>query len=264
MKKLKKITVHTEKATITSKQLDDPVIIKYPQIILGIHANAAAVEGYSQPDGCRIQHGKMEGAPCTEIKSPRPDRGHIWLTVERVGGEMVTYGLWKDGYVNEDKTVKVEDNGPDSDIRVEIDKQTRPYDPKKKGIGKVHRYYLLSIEQEQLLHDLLHNNVTYTAGWLDPSGYQCATWAADVVETVVGESFRPDQYGYPYQYSADKNRGIVSPRIVAAMIKSYEGREETINNSTDAKQGTKPSKNPPRIPAPPEKIESDPVAIGTP
>lgn len=145
--------MHKEQAAITSKDLNDPVIIKYPQIILGIHANAKAVAGYSNKG--RIQHGRMAGAPGTEFNIPGPNQGHIWLTVTRVGGEMVTYGLWPDGYVNQDETVKIEDNGPGSDIRVNIEKI---------GIGKVHRYYLLSIEQENLLHDLLHNNVTYDAG----------------------------------------------------------------------------------------------------
>jgi hypothetical protein len=264
MAERKRVTVHKKEARITAKNLNDPVIIKYPQIILGIHANAEAVGTYSNKG--TIRHGRMAGAPDTEINNPWPDGGHIWLTVTRDGGDMVTYGLWKDGYVNPDETIKIKDNGPGSDIRVDIDKQTRPDpdDSENIGIGKVRRYYLLTIEQEKLLHDLLHKNVTYTAGWLNPSGYQCATWAADVVETVVGESYRPDQYGAPYQYSVDKKRGIVTPRIVAAMIQSYESRKATDNNPSDAKKGTKPSKNPPRIPAPTERIDIDPVAIGTP
>lgn len=227
-----KVIVHTEKATLTPKNLDDPVKILYPQVILGIHADKEASivpknfhkEWYYNKN-CQFKECSIE--QYSEINDPWIWDGHIWITVKR-NDDLKTYSLWKDGYESKNKKIRIENNGPGTDIREDIDKINTP-----KGIGIINRYYLLSIEQENLLHKLLNNNITY-----EYPNYQCATWTADIVESVAGENLHPQD-----GYYLEKTLGILTPRMVASMIKHYESTDKTDKTVGEAKIRTKPRLN---------------------
>lgn len=98
--------------------------------------------------------------------------GHAWITVT-TNGLTKYYGLWPDGH-----PVTV-NNGPGMDIRVGMEKNSKP---------KASRYYKLSDDQVKMLNSLLAKNVTW--------GYthNCSSWAHDIIWKVVHEDVDADDW----------------------------------------------------------------------
>ena len=98
--------------------------------------------------------------------------GHAWLTITE-DGVTSFYGLWPDAHP------AVINNGDGSDIRVGLEAAAK---------AVASRYYKLSDAQATHFKALMKSNV----GWRYTN--TCASWAAEVVQEIVGEEVDSDDY----------------------------------------------------------------------
>ncbi|WP_313348254.1 XVIPCD domain-containing protein [Stenotrophomonas sp.] len=92
--------------------------------------------------------------------------GHAWISVTRNGATQY-YGLWPDEHP------LVEDNGPETDIRVGMEARSR---------ASASRYYELTPEQVQKLDQALGENVE----WAYTN--TCASWSTATLTKVTGQT----------------------------------------------------------------------------
>lgn len=120
--------------------------------------------------------------------------GHAWLTIT-AEGRTCSYGLWPDGYE------QAADNGDASDIRLGLESAQD---------AVASRYYGLSPVQVVHFWSLTRLNVTWRCT------NNCASWATEVVASVVGEDVDADDY-----------LGLETPRELGRSILKLESREPT-------------------------------------
>ncbi len=115
--------------------------------------------------------------------------GHAWISIKDKGKTTV-YGLWPDAH---SRTI---DNGSKSDIRVGMEERDK---------AVASRYYSLSDAQAKHFNALMKANVA----WQYTN--TCASWASDVVQSVVGEDV-----------DADDTFGFETPRELGKSIQELE------------------------------------------
>lgn len=120
--------------------------------------------------------------------------GHAWITVTK-NGVTQAYGLWPDGHP---RTV---DNGPGTDIRIGLEGTRFP---------AASRFFKLNASQEVALNMELKKVVSweYTN--------TCASWASEVVYSVLGIDVDADDY-----------LGFETPRELGAHILILEKTNPT-------------------------------------
>ncbi|WP_293269037.1 hypothetical protein [Neptunomonas sp.] len=120
--------------------------------------------------------------------------GHAWITVTK-NSVTQAYGLWPDGHP---RTV---DNGPKTDIRIGLEGTRFP---------AASRFFKLNASQEVSLNIELKKII----GWTYTN--TCASWASDVVYTVVGVDVDADDWA-----------GFETPRELGRHIVALEKANPT-------------------------------------
>ena len=113
--------------------------------------------------------------------------GHAWISITNNGSTTV-YGLWPDAHP---RTI---DNGEKTDIRVGLEAS---------ATAVANRYYILTDPQSKHFVALMKANVAWRYT------HTCASWASDVVWSVVREDVDADDYfGFKRRANLDKASSI--------------------------------------------------------
>ncbi len=103
--------------------------------------------------------------------------GHAWISVLNLNNlEKTTYGLWPDSHPY------AVDNGPNSDVRTNIEKQHN-----YRSLYK--RYYFLDEEGEKRVIEFVEKSKEWS------KRYNCSDWAVELVENVIGQKISIKEYG---------------------------------------------------------------------
>jgi RHS repeat-associated protein len=115
--------------------------------------------------------------------------GHAWISLNNLDTlTMTTYGFWPDTHQY------VQNNGPDSDVRINVEKD-------HKYPRTINRYFYLDAEREALMTEFVSKNKNWS------KKYNCSDWAAELIEFVIGEKM-----------NVKENVGFGTPRKVAKEI----------------------------------------------
>ena len=136
--------------------------------------------------------------------------GHAWLTIT-ANGSTGSYGLWPDGYE------QAVDNGEASDIRIGLEAAED---------AVASRYYQLSAVQVTHFWLLTRLHVTWRCT------NNCASWATEIVASVVGEDVDADDY-----------LGLETPRELGRSILELERRDPTSMANPKAVGRTPPTRS---------------------